>query len=149
MSDDGDSDERSDRTASWFDAVPGDVPLPDSSILTDVASALQTGLDGATPDPDAVEAALDGVALPNGGDLDVAVDVIPDEAVSDAQADAIVEAGGEAVDVVIQANEATGDVLVDTGGEVFEIAVEGGGEVAAEAPVAATAELVLAALDGV
>lgn len=99
---------------------------------------------GGTPDAVTVEAALDRASIPEVGDLDVDAVGRPGEAVSHDRADAVVEAGGEAVDVAVEASGEAATVLVDTGGEVVEVVVENGGEAAAEA----TAEVIVAALEG-
>jgi hypothetical protein len=126
--------------------VPGELPFDIAdATLSNLADELRVGIEGRMPDPDDIEAVLDDATLPGVGEIDASAAVRPGEAVSDEHADAIVEAGGEAVDVAIEGSGEAATVLVDTGGEVVEVAVENGGEAAAEA----TAELVVAALDGV
>jgi len=142
---DDDREENDHNQSNWLDAVPGpEIPLPDAPILDDLAAELQAGIEGAMPDPDDIEAALNDVSIPEVGDLDVEAAVRPGEAVPDEQADAIVDAGEQAVDIAVEGSEEAATVLVDTGGEVIEVAVESGGEAAAEA----TAEVLAAALDG-
>lgn len=139
-----DDDDTNDRNNSLLDAlVPADVPV-DTSALDSVGSELQRGIEGAMPNPGDIERALDGVSVPEVGTLDVDAVVRPGEGIGHDHADAIVDAGGEAVDVAIEGSGEAATVLVDTGGEVVAVAVENGGETAAEA----TAELVVAALDG-
>ncbi|WP_247005718.1 hypothetical protein [Halorientalis litorea] len=137
-----DSEDSDDRRSGWFDVfVPAEVPV-DTDTLDTLAAEFGTGLGGAMPDPRSIESALDGVSVPDAGTLDIEAAVRPDERLD--HADAVVDAGADAVDVAIEGSGEAATVLVDTGGEVVEVAVENGGEAAAEA----TAELVVAALDG-
>jgi hypothetical protein len=140
--DDGDPRTR-DRLARF---VPGELPFDVAdATLSKLAGELQAGIEGRMPDPDGIEVILDDATIPEVGDIDASAVVRPGEAINDEHADAIVDAGGEAVDVAIQGSGEAATVLVDTGGEVVEVAIENGGEAAAEA----TAELVVAALDGI
>ncbi|WP_246985976.1 hypothetical protein [Halorientalis marina] len=144
MPDRDDRDRRKRDVAADF--VPGELPFDAAdATLSSLADELRPGIEGAIPDPDDIETVLDDATLPEVGDIDASAVVRPGEAISDEHADAIVEAGGEAVDVAIEGSGEAATVLVDTGGDVVEVAVENGGEAAAEA----TAELVVAALDGV
>ncbi|MEF8774536.1 MAG: hypothetical protein V5A37_07450 [Halobacteriales archaeon] len=128
----------------WIDlAVDPALELP-GTLLADLSDALRTGGRGGTPDAGAVEAARDRASIPEIGDLDVDAVVRPGEAVPHDRADAVVEAGGEAVDVAVEGSGEAATVLVDTGGEVVEVVVENGGGAAAEA----TAEVIVAALEG-
>jgi len=143
MTERDDSDRKRDTAA---DLIPGELPFDVAdATLSALADELRTGIEGRMPDPDDIEAVLDDATLPEVGDIDASTAVRPGEAVSDEHADAVVEAGGEAVDVAVEGSGEAATVLVDTGGEVVEVAVENGGEAAAEA----TAELLVAALDGI
>lgn len=144
------------------DLLPFDVPisvegrLPGHDALADLAGELQTMLDGARPDPADVEAALDGIDLPNAGTLDVETNVLPDAvAVDPIDADVILDAsgdvvdsavghGGEAVEIAVDESGEAATVVVDAGGEAIEVVAESGGEEAAEVVV----EVVAAALEG-
>jgi len=128
----------------WID-LPVDIALElPGTLLADLSDALRAGVRGGTPDAETVEAALDRASIPEIGDLDVDAVVRPGEAIPHDRADAVVEAGGETVDVAVEGSGEAATVLVDTGGEVVEVVVENGGEAAAEA----TAEVIVAALEG-
>jgi carbon monoxide dehydrogenase subunit G len=120
--------------------------------------------DGIRPDPESLERALDGLSLPDAGDLAVETSVLSD-GVDPAEVDLtldgdgqVIEAGeravdaaGETVEVAVDQSGEVATVVFDTGGEAVEVvaavggeAVEGSGEVAAEAVV----EVVAAALEG-
>ncbi|MFD1586745.1 hypothetical protein ACFR9U_07095 [Halorientalis brevis] len=132
-----------DRTR-WLDAIPGSgFELPGTGVLEDLGAELRRGIEGMTPSADGIEAILDGVSIPDVGDIDVDAVVRPGETIDDEQVDGVVETGEHAVEIAVEHGEDAATVLVDTGGEVIEIGVENGGE-AAEA----TAELLAAALDG-
>lgn len=140
------SDDRDDRRrSSAFDFVPAPgFELPGGDVLDEIATELQAGLDGVTPDPADIEDALSGVSLPDGSELAVDTDVIPDAGLDSEEVDATVETGEEVVEIAVEGTAEAGTVLVDTGGEVVAVVVENGGEAAAEA----TVEIVAAALDG-
>ena len=140
--DDGDGVDN-DRTR-WLDAVPDPAfEVPGAGVLGDLGSELRKGIEGLTPNADDIEAILDGVSIPDVGDIDADAVVRPGEAIDDDQVDTVVDTGGQAVGIAVENSEDAATVLVDTGGEVIEVVVENGGE-AAEA----TAELLAAALDG-
>ena len=138
---DRDSRERSRNTI--VDVLSEAVPLADPTPLTDVAIELQDGLEEFGLGPSSIERVLDGTSVPELGDLDVTTVTRPDANIAEEKADAVVDAGGQAVDVMIEGSGEAASVLVDTGGDVVEVTTEGG-EMAAEA----TAEMLVAALDG-
>ncbi|WP_424017430.1 hypothetical protein ACOZ4N_16340 [Halorientalis pallida] len=140
----GDRDSRDRNRDTVVDLLSEAVPLADPTPLTDVAIELQDGLEDFGLGPSAIERVLDGTSLPEAGELDVTRVAQPDAGIAEEQADAVVDAGGQAAEVMIEGSGEAARVLVDTGGDVVEITTEGG-EVAAEA----TAELLVAALDGV
>lgn len=128
----------------WID-LPVELALElPGTLLADLSDALRAGVRGGTPDAETIEAVLDRASIPEVGDLDVDAVVRPGEAIPHDRADAVVEAGGETVDVAVEGSGEAATVLVDTGGEVVEVVVENGGEAAAEA----TAEVIVAALEG-
>ena len=138
------SDEGRRDRLDWIE-LPLDIALElPGTLLADLSDALLSGVRGGTPDAETVEAALDRASIPEVGDLDVEAALRPGEAIPHDRADAVVEAGGETVDVAIEGSGEAATVLVDTGGEVVEVVVENGGEAAAEA----TAEVIVAALEG-
>lgn len=119
--------------------------VSEAAALEDLGRDLWAWTEGATPDPDEVEATLSGLTLPDGTDLAVDAEVLPGADLEAAEVDRVVETGGEAVEIAVEGTGKAGTVLVDTGGEVVEVAVEGGGEAAVET----TGELIAAALEGV
>lgn len=140
----GDADGGSGRPTDVFDLLSGPIPVTDPRFLGDVVVELRDGLGEVGLGPAAIETALDGVTLPEVGDLDPETSVRTDAAIGEDQADAVVDAGGQAVDVMIEGSGDAASVLVDTGSDVVEVTTEGG-----EAAAEATAELLVAALDGV
>ncbi|SEN72905.1 hypothetical protein SAMN05216388_1004300 [Halorientalis persicus] len=139
-----DRDSRDRNRDTVVDLLSEAVPVADPTPLTDVAMELEDGLNDFGLGPSAIERVLDGTSLPEAGELDVTRVAAPDARVAEEQADAVVDAGGQAVDVMVEGSGEAATVLVDTGGDVVEITTEGG-EMAAEA----TAELLVAALEGV
>ncbi len=139
-----DRDSRDRNRDTVVDLLSEAVPVADPTPLTDVAMELEDGLNDFGLGPSAIERVLDGTSLPEAGELDVTRVAAPDARVAEEQADAVVDAGGQAVDVMVEGSGEAATVLVDTGGDAVEIATEGG-EMAAEA----TAELLVAALEGV
>ena len=125
------------------DVLSEAVPLADPTPLTDVAVELEDGLAEFGLGPLAIERVFDGTSVPELGDLGVTTGTRPNASIAEGQADAVVDAGGQAVDVMIEGSGDAASVLVDTGGNVVEVTTEGG-EVATQA----TAELLVAALDG-
>jgi hypothetical protein len=138
---DRDSRDRSRDTV--VDVLSEAIPLADPTPLTDVAIELQDGLEDFGLGPAAIERALDGTSAPTVGDLDVTTVARPDAGIGETQADAVVDAGEQTVEMMIEGSGEAASVLVDTGSEVVEVTTDGG-EMAAEA----TAELLVAALDG-
>lgn len=156
---DRDDDRKRNRAS---DLLPLDVPvsteghLPGHDALADVADELGTMLDGARPDPDGIEDALDGIDLPGAGTLDVETEVLPEavsvdptdaDVVLDTSGDVVnaaVARSGEAVEIAVDGSGEAATVVVDAGGEAIEVVAENGGEVAAEVVV----EVVAAALEG-
>jgi hypothetical protein len=137
-------DDNADRSRlDWLDPTILDIPTAEP--LDSLGGDLQGLIDGATPNPDDIETALSGVSLPDGTELDVDTQVLPNANLGGAEVDQVVETGGEVVEVAVEGGGEAGTVLVDTGGEVVEVAVEGGGEAAVEA----TGKLITAALESV
>jgi hypothetical protein len=123
----------------------GGLELPETDLLADLGGDFQGWIGDAKPDPADIEATLSGLSLPDGTEIDVDAEVIPDAGLDGAEVDRVVETSSQAVELAVDGSGEAGTVLVDTGGEVVEIAIEGGGEAAVEA----TGEIVAAALDGV
>lgn len=132
----------------WPVDVPGvpDVGSVEVPGLDDLGTEVESILGGPASDPDDIEAALSDVDVPALAGTEVTASVLPQMTpLSSEEADAVVEAGGEAVALSVEAGEETATVLLDAGDEAVEVVVEDGGEVAAEAVV----EVLAAALDGV
>jgi len=119
--------------------------LSEMDALEDLGRDLWSWTEGATPDPDEIDSALSGLPLPDGTELDVDSEVLPNADLGGAEVDRVVETGGEAVEIAVEGTGEAGTVLIDTGSEVVGVAVEGGGEAAAET----TGKLIAAALEGV
>ncbi len=118
--------------------------LDGATVLDDLGRDLWTWIDGTTPDPAAIEETLSELSLPDGTDLDIDTEVLPDAGLNGEEIDQVVETGGEAVEVAVEGTGEAGKVFVDTGSEVIEVAVEGG-----DAAAEVTGELIVAALEGV
>ncbi|WP_336001598.1 hypothetical protein [Halorientalis halophila] len=135
-------DERSRGSTDVFGLLDGLSALGPTP-LGDVAMELGNGLERFGLDPGIVEETLDGVAVPDAGELDVETAVRPDGILDGVEPDTVVDADGDAVDVAIQGSGETASVLVDAGGDVIEVTTDGG-----EAATEATAEVLVAALEG-
>ncbi|MFB6082616.1 MAG: hypothetical protein ABEJ94_00035 [Halorientalis sp.] len=139
--DDRESGERNRDTVA--DLLSEAVPLADPTPLTDVALELQDGLEDFGLGPSAIERVLDGATVPEAGDFDVTTLAEPDAEIAAERADTVVDAGDRTVEMLIEGSGEAASVLVDTGSEVVKVTTEGG-----EAAAEATAELLVAALDG-
>lgn len=143
MADDGRSDRWRDRLIDG----PGiaEIALPDATLLEDLAGQVTALVQGATPNPEAIESALSAVDVAGLRDHDVDASVLSEGAsVAPEEVDAVIEAGGDAVDVAVETGGDAARVVLDGGGDAVEVVVDGGGEEAAEAVV----EVLAAALDG-
>jgi hypothetical protein len=131
--------------------------------LADVTAELDRMVEGVRPDPADFEQALDGLSVPDFGELHAETTVLPagvtiDPAEADLLLDQqgnVIEAGeraaetaGEIVEIAVNESGETATVVVDAGSEAIEIVADVGSdatdsEVAAETVV----EVVAAALE--
>jgi hypothetical protein len=137
MSDDRNTQRRDRIAGTLLDvATIPDYTVLDPETYTDLASGIGSLFDDTRPNTDRIEAALGDVTLPETGELDVDATVLPDSVgVDAADAETVLDAGGETLAVAAETGGDAATVVVDSGGEAIEIAVENGGDVAAEAVV--------------
>jgi len=143
-----DADDARDRARRLLGEVPNvpSIAFPGDGSLDALASEVSGMLDGVRPDPEDVERALETVDIAGVGSLDVEASALPSGVgVDAAQADAVVDAGGQAVEFAVEESGEAATVVVDAGDEALEVAVEEGGDVAAEAVVEALAAALEAA----
>jgi len=130
----------------WPIDVPGVLEIGAAEVpgVEDLREEIGSIVDGTRPDASAIEDTLSGVPVLE--DTEVDASALPGGSpLSTEEADAVIEAGEEAVTLSVEAGEDAATVLLDAGDEAFEVVIGEGGEVAGEV----VAEALAAALEGV
>jgi len=116
-----------------------------AAVVADLHDGLAGITEGKRPNPDDIESGLSAADVPALADHEVDVSIPAAPPVDLGEAETMLDVGGEAVAIAAETSGEAATVVLEAGGEAVAVVIEEGGEAAAEA----TAEVLVAALDGV